>query len=119
MLLFIGMVNLTSCETNVQEIFEDKNAKLYVLTDYFVESLYTTYESYGMSGLKHRQTTDDSLHIVFPVGRLINVKINDHNGTEEEYIILCDELKEYYKNNPKVNDVYICKAGTIMIDCRN
>jgi hypothetical protein len=36
-----------------------------------------------------------------------------------EYEELKQDLKDHYEGNPKVNDVYICQAGTIMIDCRN
>ncbi|WP_199741572.1 hypothetical protein, partial [Flavobacterium sp. GSP6] len=67
---------------------------------------------------EHSKTTNDGLYTIMPVGRLINVKIQKvvESGEYEE---LKQDLKEHYEGNPKVNDVYICQAGTIMIDCRN
>jgi len=93
--------------------------ELYDITDSLVESLQTTYNSYGiLGGKKHIKITSDSLYQVIPVGRLINVKIlkvvNDDFYKELE-----EDLANHYKNDKRVNDVYINNAGTIMIDCRN
>jgi len=93
--------------------------ELYGLTDYFVESLQTTYDSYGILGVqKYIKITSDGQYQVMPVGRLINVKIlkvvND-----DVYKDLKEDLKNHYKNDRRVNDVYISNGGTIMIDCRN
>ena len=38
---------------------------------------------------------------------------------EDYYKELENDLKEHYKNDKRVNDVFINNAGTIMIDCRN
>ncbi len=38
---------------------------------------------------------------------------------ESEYEKLRKDLEQHYKNESKVNKVYICQAATIMIDCRN
>ena len=95
-----------------------KQAKLYQITDEFVESLQSTYESYGMlGGQKYTKYTSDGLYKVMPTGRLINVRIEKNVGGNE-YETLKNDLKEHYKNNLNVNDVYICGGGTIMIDCR-
>jgi hypothetical protein len=95
------------------------NQELYGITDSFVKSLQTTYDSYGIiGGREHTRYTKDKLYKVAPVGRLINVRIEKY-ATSKEYEDLKNDLKEYYKNNPHVNDVYICGGGTIMIDCRN
>ena len=102
---------ILGCSQSKSELFKE--------TDFFVESLNTTYESYGMlGGSEHTKTTSDGLYTITPIGRLINVKIQKV-AERGEYENLKEELKEHYDGNTKVNDVYICQAGTIMIDCRN
>ncbi len=94
-------------------------SELYKETDKFVESLNTTYESYGVLGTsEHSTTTSDGLYNVRPIGRLINVKILKV-VEDEEYEDLKEDLKSHYKGDKRVNDVYICQGGTVMIDCRN
>lgn len=102
---------LVSCTPSKKELFK--------LTDSFVESLQTNYESYGiLGGREYMKTTTDGQYQVMPVGRLINVKIlkivND-----DVYKDLEEDLESHYKNDKRVNDIYINNAGTIMIDCRN
>lgn len=94
------------------------NKELYEITDSFVESLDTEFESYGMQGEKYSKTTIDNKYRVMPFGRLVNVKIMEvaENGAYEE---LRDDLKDHYDNDKRVNKVYINNGGTIMIDCRN
>jgi hypothetical protein len=93
--------------------------ELFKVTDSFVESLETTYESYGIfGGAEDAKTTSDGLYTIMPVGRLINVKILKAVDSDE-YEELKQDLKDHYEGNTRVNDVYICQAGTIMIDCRN
>jgi hypothetical protein len=93
--------------------------ELYETTDAFVQSLKTTYESYGLlGGSSHSQTTSDGLYKITPLGRLINVKIQKV-VSEEEYEELRKNLEDHYKNDLRVNRVYVCQAGTVMIDCRN
>ncbi len=97
----------------------DKSEKeLYKETDAFVESLQTTFKSYGMDGLEYAKTTSDGLYTVMPMGRLINVKI-EKVVEDKVYEDLRDDLKKHYKNDTRVNDVYINQGGTVMIDCRN
>lgn len=92
------------------------NRELYEITDGFVSSL-KTLNSYGMlDGMDYAMHTKDGAYTVFPIGRLINVKIEKSDANYES---LKTELKDHYQNNPNVNDVYICQGGTIMIDCRN
>jgi hypothetical protein len=111
-IIYITLITfLASCSPSKKELFE--------LTDSFVESLQTTYDSYGiLGGTDHMKTTTDGQYQVMPVGRLVNVKIlkvvND-----EVYKDLEEDLKSHYKNDKRVNDVYRNNAGTIMIDCRN
>jgi hypothetical protein len=111
-LIYIALITfLVSCSPSTKELFE--------LTDSFVESLQTTYDSYGiLGGTEHMKTTTDGQYQVMPVGRLINVKIlkvvND-----DVYKYLEEDLESHYENDKRVNDVYINNAGTIMIDCRN
>lgn len=101
----------TTCSSNYNELFKK--------TDAFVESLDTNYESYGVLGTaKYSKTTSDGLYKITPVGRLINVKIQKV-VTDKEYEDLQENLKEHYENDQRINDVYICQGGTVMIDCRN
>jgi hypothetical protein len=93
--------------------------KLYGITDSFIESLQTTYDSYGiLGGKEHIKTTSDGQYQVMPVGRLINVKILKV-VTDDVYKDLEEDLKSHYKDDKRVNDVYRNNGGTIMIDCRN
>ena len=108
---FIILAFIVSCSPSKKE--------LYGITDSFVESLETTYDSYGiLGGKEHTKLTSDGLYQVMPVGRLINVKILKAVN-DDVYKELEADLKNHYKNDKRVNDVYINKAGTIMIDCRN
>lgn len=94
------------------------NAELYQITDEFVESLYTTYESYGIMNVQvYEKYTKDGMYKVMPTGRLINVRI-EKAVSDEEYEKLKNDFLDHYKNNTHVNDVYICGGGTVMIDCR-
>lgn len=94
-------------------------SNLYEITDRFVESLQTDYQSYGLlGGSEYKTLTEDGQYQVMPTGRLINVKIMKV-ATDEEYEDLQKDLQHHYKNNHNVNDVYRCQAGTLMIDCRN
>ena len=110
-LLLLILLFVLSCNSEKKELFE--------ITDSFVESLQTTYESYGvLGGNDHEKTTKDGLYRVKPIGRLINVKVLkpvDDNVYEDLKL----ELKDHYEGNTSVNDVYINNGGTIMIDCRN
>ena len=117
-LVSIFSISCTSFGDKVNNIIEP-NTELYKVTDDFVESLQTTFEHYGMlSGEKYKKYTEDGFYKVMPVGRLINVRIEkSENGVDYEK--LKNDLKEHYKNNTNVRDVYICGGGTIMIDCRN
>ena len=87
--------------------------------DAFVQSLETIHESYGiLGGSIHSETTSDGLYQVAPIGRSINVKIQKVVSVEE-YEELRENLEDHYENDVRVNKVYICQAGTVMIDCRN
>lgn len=94
-------------------------SNLYDITDKFILYLNTLYESYGIAGgIDQAQLTKDGKYKVFPIGRLINVRIEEV-ATEEEYKDLMNDLKYHYKDNNNVNDVYLCNGGTVMIDCRH
>lgn len=108
---FLIVALLVSCSSSKKE--------LYGLTDSFIESLQTTYDSYGILGGKEQiKTTSDGQYQVMPVGRLINVKILKV-VSDYVYKDLEEDLKSHYKDDKRVNDVYRNNAGTIMIDCRN
>ena len=96
-----------------------KYGELYKITDEFVEKLQTTYQSYGMlGGVEYTKYTKDNEYKVFPLGRLINVRI-EHVADDDEYESLRKALESHYSGDSRVNDVYRSKGGTIMIDCRN
>lgn len=107
----ILLIIAIGCSQSKQELYE--------ITDKFVLSLDTEYESYGMlGGTKYAKTTTDGLYTVTPIGRLINVKIQKVVD-DEEYESLRKSLEKHYKNDERVNKVYINQGGTIMVDCRN
>lgn len=108
----LGLFSLCSCEDpKYREVFE--------ITDYFVEELQTTYQSYGLiGGAKYTQYTNNREFKVFPMGRLINVRI-EHAADDEEYEKLRSALESHYTGDERVQKVYRCQFGTIMVDCRN
>lgn len=93
-------------------------SNLYEQTDYFVDQLSTTYQSYGLQGLSEKKTTKDSKYSVTPMGRLIIVKIEDY-VSDDKYESLRKDLERHYKKDSRVNRVYINQGGTVVIDCRN
>ena len=96
-----------------------KYGELFSITDEFVEKLETTYQSYGLlGGMEYTKYTRDNEYKVFPMGRLINVRI-EHYADDDEYESLRKALESHYSGDRRVNEVYRNKAGTIMIDCRN
>jgi len=108
---FFLLAFVVSCSPSKKE--------LYGITDSFVESLQTTYESYGLlGGQKHIKTTSDGEYQVMPFGRLINVKILKV-VSDDVYEDLKEDLQDHYQNDSRVNNVYINNGGTVMIDCRN
>ena len=107
----LSVLMLTGCESS--EVNE-----LYEITDYFVESLQTTYESYGLFGTeKYEEYTKGGQYRVMPLGRLVNVKIT-RTADSGEYEELRKKLENYYRGDGRVKEVYVCGAGTVMIDCR-
>lgn len=95
-----------------------KHSDLYEQTDYFVEQLSTTYQSYGLLGLSEKRTTKDGKYSATPMGRLIIVKIEEY-VSDDKYESLRKDLERHYKNDRRVNRVYINQGGTVVIDCRN
>jgi retron-type reverse transcriptase len=109
---FVGMLIFTGCS-----YFSER--ELLKNTDAFVDSLQTTYKSYGLLGASERSiNTSDSMYAITPIGRLINVKIKKAVDINE-YENLKEDLASHYKDDKRVNKVYICELGTIMIDCRS
>ena len=96
-----------------------KYGELFEITDEFVEKLQTTYQSYGVfGGMDDTKYTKDREYKVFPMGRLINVRIERY-ADDGEYESLRKALESHYSGDSRVNQVYRNQAGTIMIDCRN
>ena len=110
LIYLIALIFIFGCSPSKKELYKE--------TDALVESLQTTYESYGAFGSpEHNKTTSDGLYTMTPLGRLINVKIQKV-VTDDEYENLRKDLENHYKDNVNVKSVYICGAGTVMIDCR-
>jgi len=115
LIYFMCLIFILGCTARKEEVYKE----LYKETDAFVQSLDTTYESYGVfGGTEHSVEINDVTYTIKPIGRLINVKIQKVVGADE-YEKLRKDLEQHYKNDVRVNEVYICKAGTVMIDCRN
>lgn len=113
-LLFLLSITVISCE-----VFSNEYEEVYQHTDYFIDELETSYYSYGaIGGMKYKKTTQDNHYQIFPIGRLINIKILEEVPFSE-YEKLRDKLESRYRNDSRVNQVYICNAGTVMVDCRN
>lgn len=109
-IFIVSAIIFASCSNKYNELFS--------ITDEFVESLDTTYESYGLfGGVDETKYTADQKYKIFPIGRLINVRI-EKTTTDEEYENLCKVLEKHYAKDSRVNSVYRCQAGTLMIDCR-
>ncbi len=93
--------------------------ELFEKTDYFVESLSTTVQSYGLlGGTEYTEYAEDYEYRIMPMGRLINVRI-EREASSSEYEKLRKSLERHYSDDSRVNQVYICEGGTVMIDCRN
>lgn len=98
---------------------EIKNRDLFDKTDYFVKELSTNIESYGLlGGQEYTRCTKDGKFRIMPIGRLINVRIENY-ASHRDYEDIRSSLEKHYSNDRRVNDVYICEGGTVMIDCRN
>ena len=90
-----------------------------VMTDKYIEKLYTTYDSYGLTCTNDK--VEDTCHmryIVSGVGRMVIVKIDNENASKKDYLCLKNILKHRYENSNYVNRVFINSGGTISIDCR-
>lgn len=113
-ILLISILLVVLCGCN-----NIKYGELYTITDEFVEKLQTTYQSYGMlGGMEYTKYTKNKEYKVFPMGRLINVRIERY-ADDDEYESLRKALESHYSGDRRVNQVYRNQAGTIMIDCRN
>ena len=109
---FVMVLSFCSCNSI-------KYGELFDITDEFVEKLQTTYRSYGMiGGIDHTEYTKDREYKVFPIGRLINVRIERY-ASDDEYESLRKALESHYADDSRVNKVYRNQAGAIMIDCRD
>lgn len=118
-ILIYFVILIIGCSSSEKGLFKESYKALYNETDVLVQSLDTTYESYGIFGGKEQSVTiNDVMYTIKPIGRLINVKIQKL-VSDEEYEKLRKKFEQHYKNDDRVNEVYICKAGTVMIDCRN
>ncbi len=105
---------------NPEKLFVDpEKEELYKICDKFIDSLSTYYESYGLyGGLDKIKVTKKGEYKIFPMERLINIKIN-RQVDKDTYELLRKDIERRYKKDSRVTDVYICKGGTIMIDCNN
>lgn len=100
----------TSCENK---------RELYKQVDLFVEQLNTQYARYDVLGNHSTKVVcGNTSYRVSPMGRLIIVKI-DKYVPDSEYEKLRKSLERRYKNDDRVNEVYINRNGTVVVDCRN
>jgi len=107
---FLLLVSLiVGCSLGYNEVFK--------ATDELVESLYTKYESYGIGSAAHTKTAKDGYFSIIPMGRLIIVRI-EKIVDDKEYDKLQKALERHYKNDKRVNKVYINQGGTVVVDCR-
>ena len=108
-------VTLAGCSEKSRELND-----LYEITDGYVEELNTRYSfpTLYLYENPEKSYTKKSTYRVLPIGRLINVRIERYGATSEQYRELRDKLAKHYLDNPSVRDVYICNAGTVMVDCR-
>ena len=110
-LLILFAIMIVGCD-------EIKHRDLFDKTDAMVESLYTEVESYGLRGGQEYTTyAEGQEYRIMPMGRLVNVRI-EHEASISDYEHLRKSLERHYKGDKRVNSVYICGAGTVMIDCR-
>lgn len=98
---------------------EMRHRELFDKTDHFVETLQTSIQSYGLlGGQKYTEYAENGEYKISPMGRLINVRI-ERVASLNEYEELRSMLEKHYAGDSRVNQVYICGGGTVMIDCRN
>ena len=98
---------------------EMSHRELFDKTDGFVESLNTYVQSYGLlGGQEYTKYAENGYYKIMPLGRLINVRI-EREASSSEYETLRKMLESHYTGDRRVNQVYICEGGTVMIDCRN
>lgn len=108
LLLIIASV-FVSCATEKQDLYNRIDDILLRLPN--SSGLYSTFSN-------DVEYTQNGYYRIFPIGRLIGVKIEHHNATDKEYESLKRDLVRHYKNNPSVNDVYISRGGLVVLDCR-
>lgn len=113
---FLISILLMSMLVGCQEV---RHRELFKKTDHFVESLYSTVQSYGLlGGQEYTQYAENGEYRILPMGRLVNVRI-EREASFSEYESLRSILEKHYSGDTRVNKVYICGGGTVMIDCRN
>ena len=99
-------------------LFLQQSKKLINSTDYFVEELDVKYSSYGILNDYNQSTEFFNLPIVVtPIGRVFIVKVDEYVD-DNKYKMIETILKNHYRNDNRVNDVYRNNGGTITIDCR-
>lgn len=109
MVLFISSCSVIEKHAEKQDLYDN--------VEYFIDKLGNTYSSYGIEGIKYTRYTKNNNYKIMPIGRLINVRI-EKGANFDEYNELKNDLKNHFKSTTLVKDVYICNAGTIMVDCR-
>ena len=98
---------------------EMRHRELFEKTDNFVESLNSYVQSYGLlGGQEYTEYAENGYYRIMPMGRLINVRI-EQEVSLSEYENLRQILESHYSGDSRVYQVYICEGGTVMIDCRN
>lgn len=122
MLCMVSIMCIIGCENKINKkdiVVKEKYTDVTKQVEFFVNELDKVYEHYDAYG-RHKTDvfSEGKCFSITPIGRLIIVKINDV-VPDTYYIDVKDKIKEKYKNDKRVNDVFINNGGTITIDCRN
>lgn len=117
MLMYMCVIGLTTTSCSSDDEEQDSFSSLFSQTDYFIGMLDTVYEHYDAFGL-HAKDSSDGKYTITPIGRLIVVKKKTQAG-DVSYSEIKEALTSHYKNNSKVEKVFLNNGGTVTIDCRN
>jgi hypothetical protein len=115
-LLLLCGIALAVASCGKEDTVPQPFSALFAETDHFIGMLDTVYERYDAFGKKATDTSDGRFTVT-PIGRLIIVK-KKALASDITYSQVQAELEIHYKNERKVNDVFLNNGGTVTIDCR-
>ena len=109
LLLIFAVVLFAECSSEKRELYSRIDDILLRLPD--SSGLYSAFGN-------DVEYTKDGYYRIMPISRMISIKIEGENATDDKYESLKNDLSKRYKNNPLVNKVYISNGGTVVLDCR-